>query len=130
VGSVAAVVLTSQQKPHVTDKPTSLPEALSMNTCSNLDPLNPEMRRQFSVQPACSCLCDCHEPSILGSANTSHSFIACQTTRNHFWIAKSQSHNSALHYRNTQTPLPLVRKRTIPTDDRVRSANFSANSCG
>jgi hypothetical protein len=29
-----------------------------------------------------------------------------------------------------QTPWPLVRKRTIPTDDRHLSAKFSANFCG
>jgi hypothetical protein len=32
--------------------------------------------------------------------------------------------------KNKQTPWPLVRERTIPTDDRHLLTKFSANFCG
>jgi hypothetical protein len=63
---------------YVTDKSNSLPEALNMNTCTNSNHMNPEMREQYCLKSGCSCQCNCHEALILGSANSFPSFC-CQS---------------------------------------------------
>jgi hypothetical protein len=44
--------------------------------------------------------------------------------------ATTANASSLASNKQKQTPWPLARKRTIPTDDRRLSAKFSANFCG
>jgi hypothetical protein len=77
-------------------------------------------------------LCFCCKPELCGSpaqlrdaVRTAYSAIEYTEFAVAFdiWQAFAKTNNK-------QTPWPLVRKRTIPTDDRRLSAKFSANFCG